>query len=65
MRDITDPRNLNPPRRHRSYPRALKRLRRSSYRVKRPSDAGTRHPGPPTIHLVNLTATTPTTPRST
>ena len=55
MRDITHPRNLNPPRRHRSYPRALKRLRRSSYRVKRPQDTGTRHPGPPTVRLANLT----------
>jgi len=62
MLDITHPRNLNPPRRHRSYPRTLKRLRRSSYRVKRPADTGTRHTGPPTIHLVNLPRTTPAPP---
>jgi hypothetical protein len=33
----------------------VKRARHNSYRVKRPGDAGTRHPGPATIDLVNLT----------
>ena len=52
--DITRKQNLNPQRRHRTYPRAIKRARHNSYRVKRASDKGTRHAGPPTIKLVNL-----------
>jgi hypothetical protein len=54
MADITRNKHLNPRRRHRTYPRVIKRARHNSYRVKRPSDHGTRHPGPATIHLVNL-----------
>ena len=54
MADITSPRNLNPRRRHRSYPRVIRRARHNSYRVKRPGDTGTRYHGPPTIKLVNL-----------
>jgi hypothetical protein len=46
------PRNRNPSRRHRSYPRAVKRTRRSSYRERRPSDKGIRHTGPPTVALL-------------
>jgi hypothetical protein len=57
MADITSPRNLNPARRHRSYPRVTRRARRNSYRVKRPGDTGTRYHGPPTIRLVNLPTT--------
>jgi len=57
MADITSPRNLNPARRHRSYPRVVRRARHNSYRVKRPGDTGTRYHGPPTIRLVNLPAT--------
>ena len=57
MADITSPRNLNPPRRHRSYPRVVRRARHNSYRVKRPGDTGIRYDGPPTISLVNLPAT--------
>jgi hypothetical protein len=57
MADVTSPRNLNPPRRHRSYPRVVRRARHNSYRVKRPGDTGTRYHGPPTIRLVNLPAT--------
>jgi hypothetical protein len=53
MADITSPRNLNP-RRHRSYPRVIRRARHNSYRVKRPGDTGTSYHGPPTIRLVNL-----------
>jgi len=37
-------RNLNPPQRHRTYPRM----------VKRASDQGVRHAGPPAIKLANL-----------
>ena len=53
MDDITRPRNLNPPRRHRTCPRAVKRGRHNSYRVKKPGDHGTRHDGPPAIWLAN------------
>jgi hypothetical protein len=45
-------RNRNPARRHRTYPRAVKRPRRSSYRERRPSDKGIRHTGPPTVQLL-------------
>ena len=54
MADITSPRNLNPARRHCSYPRVVRRARYNSYPVKKPPDTGTRHHGPPTIRLVNL-----------
>ena len=54
MADITRRRNLNPARRHRSYPRVVKRARHNQYRVKKPADTGTRHHGPATIKLVNL-----------
>ena len=54
MADITAKRNLNPERRHRSYPRAVKRARQTTYRVKRSTDVGVRHAGPPTIALANL-----------
>ena len=53
MADITRKKHLNPARRHRSYPRVIKRARHNSYRVKRPGDHGTRHSGPATISLVN------------
>jgi hypothetical protein len=51
MTDITASRHLNPPRRHRTYPRAIKRARHGVYRLKQPGDHGTRHNGPPTISL--------------
>jgi hypothetical protein len=53
MADITDRRNLNPARRHRSYPRVVKRARHNSYRVKRPGDTGVRHDGPAAVFLAN------------
>jgi hypothetical protein len=53
MAGITRKKHLNPERRHRTYPRVVKRARHNSYRVKRPADHGTRHPGPATINLVN------------
>ena len=56
MADITSPRNLNP-RRHRIYPRVIRRARHNSYRVKRPGDTSTRYHGSPIIRLVNLPAT--------
>lgn len=52
-RDITRARHQSRPRRHRSYPRVVKRARHNSYRVKRTGDTGTRYTGPPTIELVN------------
>ncbi|MDQ6748740.1 MAG: hypothetical protein M3010_11635 [Candidatus Dormibacteraeota bacterium] len=54
MADITCARNLNPARRHRSYPRVVRRARHNSYPIKKPGDTGIRHRGPPTIRLVNL-----------
>jgi hypothetical protein len=53
MADITRPRNLNSGRRHRTYPRVVKRSRHNFYRVKKPADKGTRHHGPPTIRLTH------------
>jgi hypothetical protein len=59
MADITRARNLNPPRRHRSYPRVIKRRGHNSYRIKKPADHGTRHDSPPAIQLTTpaLTST--------
>ena len=53
MADITRRQHLNPPRRHRSYPRVIKRGRHNFYRVKKPGDTGIRHDGPATIQLAN------------
>ncbi|MDQ2788451.1 MAG: hypothetical protein M3Y73_01580, partial [Actinomycetota bacterium] len=49
--EITHKHNLNPKRRHRSYPRVVKRARHNSYRVKKPDETGVRHPGPATINI--------------
>jgi Insertion element 4 transposase N-terminal len=52
-------RKLNPPRRDRTCPRALKRLRPNSYRAKRPSERSSiRHDGPATIkhHILTRAA---------
>jgi hypothetical protein len=54
MADITRKKRLNPKRRHRTYPRVIKRARHNSYRVKRPGDHGTCHSGPATIKLASL-----------
>jgi hypothetical protein len=54
MVEITRVRHRSPPRRHRSYPRVVKRARHNSYRVKRAGDVGVRHAGPATVELVNL-----------
>jgi len=59
MADITRQKNLNPPRRDRTYPRVVKRARHNSYRVKKPSDHGIRHSRPATIKLVNLSPLSP------
>jgi hypothetical protein len=61
MADITAPRNLNPRRRHRSYPRVLKRHRHSRYRLKQPTDTGTRYPAPATIKITTQSITKITT----
>jgi hypothetical protein len=54
MADITRTKHLNPRRRHRTYPRVIKRARHNSCRVKRPGDHGTRHSSPATIKLASL-----------
>ena len=54
--DITRAKNLNPRRRHRSYPRVVKRGRHNSYRIKKPADHGTRYAEPATIRLANQPA---------
>lgn len=56
MADITARRNLNPARRHRSYPRVVKRARHNHYRVKAPNDTGTRHDGPPAVVIAKATS---------
>jgi len=53
MADITPRRNLNPRRRHRTYPRVVKRRRHNQYPIKRATDTGTLHTGPPTITLTH------------
>jgi hypothetical protein len=53
MASISARRHLNPPRRHRTYPRVVKRARHNSYCVKRADDQGMRHAGPPAIKLAN------------
>ncbi|MDQ4033398.1 MAG: hypothetical protein M3332_14535 [Actinomycetota bacterium] len=46
---------LIPPRRKRTCPRAIKRARHNSYRIKKPGEpASTRHPRPPTINIRGL-----------
>ncbi len=52
LADITN--KLVPNRRERTCPRAVKRARHNSYRVKRPDERSTRHTGPPTIHIRTL-----------
>lgn len=45
-----------PIRRDRTCPRAVKRARHNSYRVKKPHErASIHHDGPPTIHIHTLT----------
>ena len=47
---------LIPDRRERTCPRAVKRARHNSYRVKKPDEpASIRHDGPPTITLYPIT----------
>jgi hypothetical protein len=41
----------NPPRRHRTCPRALKRRQHNAYPLKRAKDTTTRHDRPPEIHI--------------
>lgn len=49
---ITARRNRNPIR-HRSYPRVVKRRSHNHFPVKRRTDTGTRHTGPPVVRLAN------------
>jgi hypothetical protein len=47
---------INPERRDRTCPRAVKRARHNSYRVKKPHErASIHHDGTPTIHIHTLT----------
>ncbi len=48
-------RKLNPARRDRTCPRAVKRPRHNSYRVKKPGETATRHHGPATIRFHTIT----------
>jgi hypothetical protein len=48
-------RKINPARRHRTSPRAVKRARHNNYRVKQPGEITTRHDGPATIRLRTIT----------
>lgn len=50
-KQLTAPSALNPPRRERTYPRAVKRIRHNPHRVKKATDIGIRHANPPTIRL--------------
>jgi hypothetical protein len=59
MADIASKKNLNPPRRHRTCPRAIKRGRHNAYRVKKPDDTNIRHNGPATIQLASPEHRTP------
>ncbi|HEY0576721.1 MAG TPA: hypothetical protein VGD73_21665, partial [Pseudonocardia sp.] len=45
---------LNPERRHRSYPRVVKRHFAKYHNIKRPTHHGRRHPSPPKIHIYNI-----------
>lgn len=46
---------INPKRRERTCPRAVKRARHNSYRVKKPGEpASIRHAGPPTVRLYRI-----------
>jgi hypothetical protein len=54
MASITAQKNLNPPRRDRTCPRAIKRGRHNAYRVRKPGDKNIRHDRPATIRLASL-----------
>ena len=54
VRKLTAKRSLNPARRHRSYPRVVKRARHNSWRVKRATDVGRKHPGPPALAIQGI-----------
>jgi hypothetical protein len=51
MTDLTRNKNLNPPRRNRTCPRAIKRGRHNAYQIKKPGGQNIRYPGPATIQL--------------
>ena len=51
---VTKLRNLHRARRNRSYPRVVKRARHNQYKVKKATDIGMRHAGPPTLRIANL-----------
>lgn len=47
----------NPPRRHRAYPRVVKRLKAHRHLLKRPQHRGTTYTRPAKIHIFNLALT--------
>lgn len=56
LADLTT--KIIPVRRDRTCPRAVKRVRHNSYRVKKPGERSIRHTGPPTIHIRALISNT-------
>jgi len=64
MTAITSSEHLNPCRRHRSYPRAVRRRSYTRYRIKKTGETGTRYDGPPRISLISPSPHD-TVPRST
>lgn len=52
--EVTRLRNLHRARRNRSYPCVVKPARHNQYKVKKATDVGTRHAGPPTLRIANL-----------
>ena len=48
--EVTNKRRLHRTRRHRSYPRVVKCARHNQYAVKKATDVGVRHLGPPPTH---------------
>jgi hypothetical protein len=49
---------LNPERRHRSYPRVVKRHFAKYHKIKRPKHQGRRYPSGPKIHIYNIKSLT-------
>ena len=59
---LTAPGALNPPRRERSYPRVVKRIRHNQHRVKKTTDIGIRHAGPPVLRFFRAKQPSTSTP---
>jgi hypothetical protein len=61
MAELTANRHLLRPRRHRSYPRVVRRIRHNRYRLKKAADTGRRHDGPAQPRFYRLTPPTEAT----